>query len=87
MDQIKIIYKTIQGLEIPSEDELLLSSFPLNDQQSVEQMEAELHDNPELHKQLVSMRIKLEEIYCKCSESADLHVTHKMVYTHVLIQV
>ncbi|XP_027866520.1 uncharacterized protein LOC114140614 isoform X2 [Xiphophorus couchianus] len=54
MDQIKIIYKTIQGLETPSEDEFLLSSFPLNDQQSVEQMEAELHDNPELHKHLIT---------------------------------
>ncbi|XP_032438834.1 serine/arginine repetitive matrix protein 1-like [Xiphophorus hellerii] len=54
MDQIKIIYKTIQGLETPSEDEFLLSSFPLNDQQSVEEMEAELHDNPELHKHLIT---------------------------------
>ncbi|XP_043954449.1 extensin-3 [Gambusia affinis] len=52
MDQIKIIYKTVQGLQTPSGDELLLSSFPLNDQQSVEEMEAELRENPELHKQL-----------------------------------
>ncbi|XP_054912105.1 uncharacterized protein LOC129376524 [Poeciliopsis prolifica] len=52
MDQIKIIYKSIQGLQTPSGDELLLKSFPLNSQQSVEDMEAQLHDNPELHNQL-----------------------------------
>ncbi|XP_014829459.1 PREDICTED: uncharacterized protein LOC106908037 [Poecilia mexicana] len=52
MNQIKIIHKEIKGLYTTSSDELLLKLFPLNNRQSVEDMEAELHENPELQEQL-----------------------------------
>ncbi|XP_016522871.1 uncharacterized protein LOC103132428 [Poecilia formosa] len=52
MNQIKIIHKEIKGLYTTSSDELLLKLFPLNNRQSVEDMEAELHENPGLQEQL-----------------------------------
>uniref|UniRef100_A0A3B3YED7 DUF4806 domain-containing protein n=1 Tax=Poecilia mexicana TaxID=48701 RepID=A0A3B3YED7_9TELE len=56
MNQIKIIHKEIKGLYTTSSDELLLKLFPLNNRQSVEDMEAELHENPELQDTALALR-------------------------------
>lgn len=57
MDQMKIIFKTVRGLKSVAEEEIGVEPnlLPLGDRQSVENLEEQLRNSPDLKNQLVRM--------------------------------
>ncbi|XP_067251353.1 uncharacterized protein [Chanodichthys erythropterus] len=56
MDQLRIIFKTLQSMKSADETETVLDRnlLPLKDVSSLQEMEEQLHSNPDLQKQLVN---------------------------------
>lgn len=63
MDQMKIIFTTVQGLKSVAEEEIGVEPnlLPLADRQSVENLEEQLRNSPDLKNQLVRMSVQLQE--------------------------
>lgn len=62
MDQLRIIFKTLQSMKSTDESEtdLARNLLPLKDVSSLQDMEEQLQSNPDLQKQLVCWQIKTE---------------------------
>ncbi len=63
MDQMKIIFKTVQGLKSVAEEEIGVEPnlLALADRQSVENLEERLRSSPDLKNQLVRTSGQLQE--------------------------
>lgn len=59
MDQLRIIFKTLQSMKSADESETVLDRnlLPLKDVSSLQDMEEQLHSNPDLRKQMVCWQI------------------------------